>query len=56
LRFGAFFGPGIAKNIYEVAMYILDDDGHSHVVAYAIVPQNILLTSESLRILWKVII
>jgi len=56
LRYTGFFGPTIVKTIREVAIFIKDSDAYPHMFAYSKVTDHSLLESESLRILWEVII
>ena len=56
LRFTGFFGPNVIKTIKEVGLSIIDDTGLPVMVAYSKVSDHTLLSSENLRISWKIIV
>jgi len=56
LRFTAFFGPNLTKTINEVMLFIKDDASFLRGFAYTPVTSHTLLSSENLRISWKITI
>ena len=56
LRIIGFFGPNITTTIKEVGLFIRDGSSVQHMVAYAKVAAQALTASESLRVIWKLII
>jgi len=56
LRFTSFFGPSLTKTVNEVMLFIKDDASFFRGFAYSPVTSHTLLTSENLRITWKITI
>jgi len=56
LNYVAFFGPNVTKTVTEVILFIKDDISNLRGFAYSAVPSHTLLSSENLKVSWKITI